>query len=140
MKNKILVISLMFFTMQTAPSGYADNTKADCVKEISGRLFTSEIVEVCENANQYTADCVKEISGRLFNSEIVKVCKNTTKDTANCVKQSSGRMFNSQIVEVCKSKVTASGENRRREEYVNCIRKYIQEGMSENTAAKICDR
>jgi deoxyribose-phosphate aldolase len=137
MKNKILVIPLMFFAMQTAPSGYANNAKADCVKQISGRLFSDQIVEVCKNANEYTADCVKQISGRLFNDQIVKVCKNTTKDTADCVKQSSGRLLNDQIVEVCKSKVTARGNNRKIEE---CIRRYIQGGVSEYNAVRQCDR
>lgn len=132
MKFKFIVIALIGISNQPA---YGQDVKSACLREVAGKLFNSEAVEVCKNANEYTVDCVKAASSKLFNSQVVEVCKNTTISTTSCINQTVGRMFNSQVVELCKNNAI-----NRREEYVSCLRKYMNDGLTESTAAKICDR
>jgi hypothetical protein len=117
----------------------ANQYTASCVTEASRRLMNSEVVEVCIKANQYTASCVTEASRRLMNSEVVEVCKKSNQYTASCVTETSRRLMNSEVVEVCRSNEPIHKDNPR-DEYANCIKKYINEGLSETTAVKICDR
>ncbi|WP_017292881.1 hypothetical protein [Geminocystis herdmanii] len=117
----------------------ANQYTASCVTEASRRLMNSEVVEVCRKANQYTASCVTETSRRLMNSQVVEVCRNSNQDTASCVTEASRRLSNEDSVKLCRSNNSIPRDNPR-DEFANCIKKYINEGLSETTAVKICDR
>jgi hypothetical protein len=164
------IISAMIFSLSIQPfislPSYAEDIKSSCLTEASRRLMNSDALEICQNANQYTASCITEASRRLMNSQIVEVCRKANQYTASCVTETSRRLMNSQIVEVCRNshQDTAScvteasrrlssedsvklcrsnnsvSQDNPRDEYANCIKKYINEGLSETTAVKICDR
>lgn len=164
------IISTIIFSLSIQPfitlPSYAEDIKTSCVREASRRLMSSEVLETCQNANQYTGSCVTEASRRLMSSEVVAVCKKANQYTASCVTETSRRLMSSQVVEVCRnsSEKTASciteasrrlsnedsvklcrsnnsvHKDNPRDEFANCIKKYINEGLSETTAVKICDR
>lgn len=164
------IISTIIFSLSIQPfitlPSYGEDIKSSCIREASRRLMNSQALEICQNANQYTASCVTEASRRLMNSDVVEVCRKANQYTASCVTETSRRLMNSQVVEVCKkanqgtescvieasrrlshedtvqlcrSNNSASKDNPR-DEYANCIKRYINEGLSETTAVKICDR